>query len=862
MYRLLPFLFFIAPLTLHSQSSLINENGSHIGSVAVFNLELQDNQKLLKANAEKDFSALNFAEPFEVNLNCDKNGSWESISQDRLMWRYRLRSEGATSLNLGFNKYIMPERGHMIIYSSDRNQIAGPFTNYDNKTNGQLWSPIISSDDIIIQVIIPAEAKDEFQLSISKINHGFIDTRQKSISQSCHLDVVCGTADGFPIVDNFSEAINSVGVYSINGTRLCSGALINNTKNNCIPYFLTADHCGITNNNATSVVVHWKYENQVCRQPNSIESGENGNGRLDIFNTGVKIISTYPNSDMMLLELDRDVPVEAEPYFAGWNRTNTPASSSVTIHHPNADEKRISVDENPLTVYADEENFWFVENWEIGSTEGGSSGAPLFNSDQQIIGQIFGGEASCNNGLWDIFGRFDVSWEGDGSEKGGLKSWLDPDNLGLMEVGGRSCSALLAVNEEIVSICNINTTEYSLILNANNGFSSGATLSFESEHSGISVSFPNQNILPNESTVALISIEESTPQGEYEIKFIAKEGSNEAISFVTILVSKTPPGEVTKLTPDDVATVGTQLTFEWQDEYDSYDIQISENSDFSNLSFSSNELRTNSVGVNDFKQETVYYWRVRGINACGIGEWSNFDFETGKIECTIYTSEDLPKIITEDDRNTVISMISVAKNQSITDINVLSIEGKHSWVGDLQFRLEGPSGSEIILLNQECERDRDFQVGFDDSASSTFICPLSDSMTHIPDFPLSTFLNQLSAGEWKLKILDLEEFDGGSFDKWVLEICTNVSKNTVSTDELESINLATFPNPAVDFLFVEQSDNVQNGQYRLYNVVGEMMQSGELSSQIDLVDLNSGIYFLQVFDKNKRIGTQKIIISK
>ena len=81
--------------------------------------------------------------------------------------------------------------------------------------------------------------------------------------------------------------------------------------------------------------------------------------------------------------------------------------------------------------------FWYVNDWEIGSTESGSSGAPLFNSDQEIIGQVFGGEASCGNGLWDIFGRIDRSWTGDGTEKGALKTWLDPDNSGVTRHSGR-----------------------------------------------------------------------------------------------------------------------------------------------------------------------------------------------------------------------------------------------------------------------------------------------------------------------------------------------------------------------------------------------------------------------------------------
>ena len=125
----------------------------------------------------------------------------------------------------------------MIIFSADREHMAGPFTDFDNRTDGQLWSPIIKSDEIIIQVVIPAQSIKEFDLAIDKVNHGFKGGLEKSFSQSCHLDVLCGTSDGFEEVENYRDAIRSVGVYSIEGTRLCTGALINNTKDNWYTIF-------------------------------------------------------------------------------------------------------------------------------------------------------------------------------------------------------------------------------------------------------------------------------------------------------------------------------------------------------------------------------------------------------------------------------------------------------------------------------------------------------------------------------------------------------------------------------------------------------------------------------------------------
>ncbi|MEE9374666.1 MAG: T9SS type A sorting domain-containing protein [Saprospiraceae bacterium] len=845
-----------------AQQSLIYEQGSLAESIQMMEMPEQDNAKLRKENTGKEFSALTFAKAIDVNIDCNKEGTWESIPNEKLMWRLIIHSQGASSLNLAFEKYIMPKNGQMVIYSANREFLAGPFTDFDNKTNGQLWSPIIRSDKIIVQVTIPKESLKELQLVIGKVNHGFQGTLEKSFSQSCHLDVLCGTADGFSEVENYRDAIRSIGVYSIDGTRLCSGALINNTKDDCRPYFLTANHCGVRPENANTVVIHWNFENQTCRLPNSTISGGPGNGRLDIVNSGVKILAFYQSSDMQLLELDNEVPVEANPFFAGWNISNIPPANAACIHHPNADEKRISFENNTLSVYEDNNKFWYVENWEIGSTEGGSSGAPLFNSDLEIVGQLFGGDANCGNNLWDIFGRIDQSWVGDGTVKGGLKSWLDPENSGVTRYPGRNCSALLSVNEPVVSICNRTTTTHSVILSANNGFTAAAALTYTVDIAGIEVSFERNTIMPNNTVIANISVGSTVKTDNYELKITANQNATQAHSFITLEVSKSVPTAIKSISPTPSGTVGTQLDFEWKDDYNTYDIEVSKNSNFSQPHTASRDINNNFLGVKELQEETIYFWRVRGVNACGIGEWTNFSFETGKILCLRYTSADLPQTIEETGIVTVKSIINVPENRTITDVNVISIEGKHSWVGDLQFRLISPSGREISLINQNCDKAKNFFVGFDDEAKTGVICPINDSMIYQPILPLSPLKNEFSGGSWALWLIDLAELDGGTFNKWEIEICTNLSKNTVPTDDIVENIIKTYPNPAGDILYIVEQENIKNPYYSIYNAVGAQMKTGEMGASIDVSDLQNGIYFLQIRDASKIIGIKKIIISK
>ena len=72
--------------------------------------------------------------------------------------------------------------------------------------------------------------------------------------------------------------------------------------------------------------------------------------------------------------------------------------------------------------------------WEDGVTEPGSSGAPLFNSTHSVIGQLHGGNSSCDNPTGsDWYGKLSLSWTGNGNtySRRRLIDWLDPYNTGV-----------------------------------------------------------------------------------------------------------------------------------------------------------------------------------------------------------------------------------------------------------------------------------------------------------------------------------------------------------------------------------------------------------------------------------------------
>ena len=96
------------------------------------------------------------------------------------------------------------------------------------------------------------------------------------------------------------------------------------------------------------------------------------------------------------------------------------------------------------------------------------------------------------------------------------------------------------------------------------------------------------------------------------------------------------PASPELISPEDLSG-GVSVTpdFVWNDvSADSYDIEISEDEEFNNIVYSYEGITDTTYSlVSSLKYLHSYYWRVRGINTVGTGNWSlPFSFTTGNRE--------------------------------------------------------------------------------------------------------------------------------------------------------------------------------------------------------------------------------------
>lgn len=395
--------------------------------VASFSLPARDVLAREDAQRRADGLPYRYAVPEDVAFTPGNSGTWSVAEDGRRVWRLRIATPGAVSLNLGFSLFDVPASARLAVYPTDDPAAGLVWDEEDVRPHLELWTPIIRGDEIVVELAVdPAEA-GLVGLEIGTVGRGYrgFGTDAAAKAGACNVDVVC------PEADDWRDEIKSVAAFSTGGSRFCTGAMINNTAEDGRPLFLTADHCGIWSGNQASVVVYWNYESPSC----GLQSG----GDESQFQSGSRVLARYAATDFSLLELDDQPPPAYDVRWAGWDRRARNNRSSVCIHHPSGDEKSISFDADTtrVTTYLFDispgDGFHLqVDAWDLGTTEGGSSGSPLFNEDHRITGQLHGGYASCAlPDTSDWFGWLAMSWEGGGSPNNRLRDHLDPLDTGL-----------------------------------------------------------------------------------------------------------------------------------------------------------------------------------------------------------------------------------------------------------------------------------------------------------------------------------------------------------------------------------------------------------------------------------------------
>jgi hypothetical protein len=386
---------------------------------------------MLERNDDRIMKSFRFAKSFDVSINPENSGEWTESSDGTKIWRVGIRSRGAYSLNVIFDRYHIPDGAQLFIYTPDKDKILGAFNANNEKLSGDFAVRPIPGEEIIVEYNEPFDASFKGELNICSVNHDYKNAfgdRPLGESGLCNTDVYCPTAE---VRKKEKQAVVRL---IIRGEEICTGTLVNNSDEDKTPYLLTAGHCIEGGVDANRTIFYFNYESPDCGQ---------GSGSLDGYVdqtlSGATLKARSDSLDFALIELDDIPPHDYRPYYVGWDRTENIPSSTSSVHHPQGDVKKVAFDNDPPSIgtYSSKflpNAFWLIKEWDEGTTEEGSSGGALFNQDGLIVGTLTGGLASCINPVNDYFSMVNKQWDYYSNSAQQLKTWLDPVNSGVNSI--------------------------------------------------------------------------------------------------------------------------------------------------------------------------------------------------------------------------------------------------------------------------------------------------------------------------------------------------------------------------------------------------------------------------------------------
>ncbi len=210
-------------------------------------------------------------------------------------------------------------------------------------------------------------------------------------------------------------------------------------------------------------------------------------------------------------------------------------------------------------------------------------------------------------------------------------------------------------------------------------------------------------------------------------------------------------------------------------------------------------------------KNTPYFWRIKPVNDCGEGEFSTvWAFQTETLSCAAVAYQGGNVNISSQGMPVVESVINVPSGGEISDLNITNVKGQHDLVKHLELSLVSPGGTEVVLFTDLCGNTQLFDIGLDDEAPNDIPCPPIGGGDYKPQGSLTDFNGESSQGDWTLKVAVIDDAgQGGTFQNWGLEICSNASLNGPFI--VNNNTLAVKPNEGnpitADLLMADDADN-------------------------------------------------------
>jgi len=370
-----------------------------------------DTTKLREASEPGPNGRLQYGVELAVGRGLEDSGRWDTVdATGELVWRLELDSPGAFSLGVLFERFDLPPGAHVFLYDPLRRNVLGAYGESTENPNGELAVQPLRGDRLVIEYVEPPGTLARPELVVGTLVHDYLDLFNRMmpstvIEATCLIDINC------PIGATHQDIKRAV-IWMCGGGGCCSGSILNNTSEDSTPYMMTAEHCGDMSNG----FFVFGYERTGCASGTSSQSNSLSGA------TRLAVSHLY---DGQLYRLNQSIPASFQPFFAGWSLRKPTVGPLFGISHPSGLPKKFQLDwQPPIELPAR----WNVE-YDKGAVQPGSSGSPLFDNDERVVGSCSTGGGGCS--IFSNYGRFDLFYSSQN-----LATWLDPQGWGLGGIDG------------------------------------------------------------------------------------------------------------------------------------------------------------------------------------------------------------------------------------------------------------------------------------------------------------------------------------------------------------------------------------------------------------------------------------------
>jgi hypothetical protein len=145
-----------------------------------------------------------FGVDIDVNYTLENSGKWFE-KEDGRVWKLKIRSKGAYSINLIFDLLYLPEGTMLYIYNEEKTMLYGPITSQDISDSGVFGTDLIQGSTITLELFETIQEK--VILNLQKSFTGIKIYLKLLTSMANHMGVTTTLIVQREITDRISQMV-------------------------------------------------------------------------------------------------------------------------------------------------------------------------------------------------------------------------------------------------------------------------------------------------------------------------------------------------------------------------------------------------------------------------------------------------------------------------------------------------------------------------------------------------------------------------------------------------------------------------------------------------------------------------------